>query len=186
MDIREPVPIDTRFPGATPQRDRRGLRVRRVLIAALLLVAIAAVVWVLRSQQTAQPPPSGRLAGGPVQVGVATAETADLPITLDALGTVVPLATVTVRTQIDGQLVQVAFAEGQNVRKGDFLALVDPRPYQIALEQAEGQLARDQALLRNAEVDLARYRQLVADDAIARQQLDTQVACGPVSGDHQG
>jgi multidrug efflux system membrane fusion protein len=95
---------------------------------------------------------------------------------LTALGTVTPLATVTVKTQIAGQLVQVAFQEGQMVRAGDFLAQIDPRPYQLALSQYEGQLQRDQALLKAAEVDLARYKTLVAEDSIARQTLDTQDA----------
>jgi multidrug efflux system membrane fusion protein len=83
---------------------------------------------------------------------------------------------VTVKTQINGQLTEVAFKEGQLVNKGDFLAQIDPRPYQVALAQAEGQLAKDQALLKNAELDLARYKTLVAQNSIARQTLDTQVS----------
>ena len=102
------------------------------------------------------------------------AQAGDISLSLDALGTVTPLATVTVRPQLSGYLTQVAFAEGQMVKQGDFLAQIDPRPYQIALEQAQGQLARDQALLKNAQIDLARYQKLNAQDSIARQQLDTQ------------
>jgi membrane fusion protein, multidrug efflux system len=112
----------------------------------------------------------------PQPVGVATIGRGDVKIVLSALGTVTPLATVTVKTQISGQLVQIAFQEGQLVHKGDFLAQIDPRPYQVALEQAQAQLARDQATLKGAEVDLARYRTLVAQDSIATQTLDTQVA----------
>ena len=141
---------------------------------ALVLAAAGAAVWLALSQRQPQQHAGRGGSSAPVQVGVASAGTADLPITLDAIGTVTPLATVTVRTQINGHLTQVGFREGQHVRKGDFLAEVDPRPYQAALEQAEGQLARDQALLRNAEVDLNRYRQLVAEDSIAHQTLDTQ------------
>ncbi len=100
----------------------------------------------------------------------------DMPVTLSQLGTVTPLATVTVKTQINGYLTEVAFKEGQMVKKGDFLAQIDPRPYQVALEQAEAQLAKDQALLKNAHLDLERYNTLVAQNSIARQTRDTQVS----------
>ena len=151
----------------------------RATVVIVLILAATATMWFVRAQQqsaqqTVQQAPRGRTSEAPVQVGAATASAADLPIAFEALGTVTPLATVTVRTRINGQLVQVGFQEGRHVRKGEFLALIDPRPYQAALDQVEGQLARDKALLRNAEVDLVRYRQLVAENSIARQQLDTQ------------
>lgn len=110
---------------------------------------------------------------GPQPVRAARVSRGDIRISLSALGTVTPLATVTVRTQINGQLVQVAFREGQMVNKGDFLAQVDPRPYQNALEQTQGQLAKDQALLSQAQADLARYRPL-APKLIPAQQLQDQ------------
>ncbi|HTV89151.1 MAG TPA: MdtA/MuxA family multidrug efflux RND transporter periplasmic adaptor subunit [Stellaceae bacterium] len=113
---------------------------------------------------------------GPMPVGTAKVTLGDMPVELSALGTVTPLATVTVQTQINGQLIEVGFKEGQMVRKGDFLAQIDPRPYQVALEQAQAQLAKDRAALNDAQVDLARYRTLVAQNSIARQTLDTQVA----------
>jgi membrane fusion protein, multidrug efflux system len=97
-------------------------------------------------------------------------------VTLTALGTVTPLATVTVRTQINGQLVELGFKEGQEVAKGDFLAEIDPRPYQATLDQMQGQLLRDQAQLANARHDLARYAKLVAENSISQQQRDTQEA----------
>jgi len=109
-------------------------------------------------------------------VTTATAEKGDIPVTVNALGTITPLATITVKSQIAGLLTEVAFQEGQMVQKGDLLALVDPRPYQHALEQAQGQLERDQALLKNAQLDAQRYKTLFAQDSIAKQQLDTQNA----------
>jgi len=112
----------------------------------------------------------------PVQ-SVRTAEAAagDVVITRQGLGTVVPLATVTVKPQIGGPLIDIGFKEGQEVRKGDFLAQIDPRPYEIALHQAEGQMAHDQALLKAAQIDLARYQKLKDQDSIAKQQVDTQL-----------
>ncbi|HEY1991881.1 MAG TPA: MdtA/MuxA family multidrug efflux RND transporter periplasmic adaptor subunit, partial [Gammaproteobacteria bacterium] len=99
---------------------------------------------------------------------------ADVPVLYQALGTITPLKTVIVHSQINGQLTQVAFQEGEMVKAGDFLAQVDPRPYQAALEQAEGALARDQALLKEAQIDLARYQGLAAQNSIATQQVDNQ------------
>ena len=95
---------------------------------------------------------------------------------LTGLGTVTPLKTVTVRTQVDGQLVTVAYKEGQLVRAKELLAQIDPRPFQVQLEQAEGQAAKDAAALKNARVDLKRYQVLVEQAAVPKQQLDTQVA----------
>ena len=115
-----------------------------------------------------------QLANGVIPVMATSARAGDISVRLDALGTVTPLATVIVRPQLSGYLTQIAFTEGQVVKKGDFLAQIDPRPYQIALEQAQGQLARDQALLKNAYLDLARYQKLSSQDSIARQQVDTQ------------
>jgi len=112
----------------------------------------------------------------PGAIGVATVSTGDMKVTLDALGSVTSLATVTVKTQVSGQLIEIDFKEGQEVKKGDPLAQIDPRPYQAALAQAQGQLSRDQALLDGAKVDLARYKGLAAQNAVPRQTLDTQTA----------
>jgi multidrug efflux system membrane fusion protein len=118
----------------------------------------------------------GALANMPQPVSVATAKAGDMPIVITALGTVTPLADVTVRTQLSGTLQSVNFQEGQMVNKGDVLAQIDPRPYQISLANAEGQLARDQALLATARLDLKRYQTLLAQDSIASQQVDTQAS----------
>jgi len=167
------------------------LRNRPLVRAAIIVVLVAiAVAWIVQhAKQTeiarAQGPEGPN---PPIAVAVSSATTGDMPETIPALGTVTPLATVTVKTQISGQLTQVAFKEGQMVHQGDFLAQIDPRPYQAALDQARGNLRRDRALLANAKVDLTRYQGLVAEDSIAKQQLDTQLALveqyeGTVVGD---
>jgi multidrug efflux system membrane fusion protein len=146
---------------------------RWVVIAAVLAV-FALLAWALTPSKAARGPPGGRFGGGPMPVVVAQARIGDMPITLIALGTATPLATVTVQSQISGQIMHIAFREGQTVREGDPLIQIDPRPYQVALEQAEGAQARDKALLANARVDLERYQTLFAQDSIAEQQLATQ------------
>lgn len=112
----------------------------------------------------------------PVSVAVALTRQGDLPIYLSGLGTVTPLHTVTVRSRVDGELIRVAFTEGQAVKQGELLAEIDPRPYQVAVQQAEGQLLRDEALLKNAEIDQDRYQTLLEQDSIAAQQTATQAA----------
>ncbi len=123
--------------------------------------------------------PGVRGGGGPnsaVAVSVATVTSGDIVVRIPALGTITPLATVTVKTQISGILQQIAFKEGQLVHAGDFLAQVDPRPYEAALSQDEGNLRRDQALLVDAQLNLKRYDELITQDSVAQQQVDTQRA----------
>lgn len=152
-------------------------RLRTLLGIGLGLVIVAGAGWYISQTGTAPAPrqAAGRFgAGAPIPVGVASATKGEVPVVIRALGTVAPLHTVNVKTQITGQLLKVEFKEGQMVKQGDLLALVDPRPYDVALQQAVGQQQRDEALLKNAQTDLERYRKLVAQDSIARQQLDTQ------------
>jgi multidrug efflux system membrane fusion protein len=148
---------------------------RWAVILAVLL-ALVLLAWLLTPGKAARSAAAGGrfAAGGPMPVVIAQARTGDMPITLIGLGTVSPLATVTVQSQISGQIMKIAFKEGQTVKEGDALIQIDPRPYQVALEQAEGALARDRALLANARVDLDRYQTLFAQDSIAEQQLATQ------------
>jgi multidrug efflux system membrane fusion protein len=113
---------------------------------------------------------------GPLPVVALPAVKGDLNVYLSGLGTVTPLANVTVRTQISGVLMQINFKEGQMVNKGDLLVVIDPRPYQVALEQAQGQLQQAQAQLKEAQVDLGRYETLAQQDSIAKQQVDSQRA----------
>ena len=139
----------------------------------MLVGLVALVGWWLRSRPST-PDPRHRAGETATVVRVAAATRSDVPVTLEGLGTVTALSTVVVKTQISGKFTEVGFEEGQKVKKGDFLAQIDPRPYQAALDLALAQLSRDQALLATAKLDLARYEKLMSQDSIARQQVDTQ------------
>jgi membrane fusion protein, multidrug efflux system len=146
----------------------------RIVVGLIVLLALAAGAYEIAGWVQASKPAAPR--GQPPQsIGAATIGTGDIRVVVNALGTVTPIATVTVQTQIDGQLQEVAFTEGQMVKKGDFLAQIDPRPYQLLQAQYEGQLARDQGILAQAQVDLARYQKLAEQNSIARQQYEDQV-----------
>ncbi|WP_241049572.1 efflux RND transporter periplasmic adaptor subunit [Achromobacter xylosoxidans] len=150
---------------------------RRLTLAALLAVTLVAA-WALWRYALQGPAPVAILnyAQQPVPVSVAAARSGPLPRDLHALGTITPLAQVVLRSQVDGQLQRLHYTEGQAVQRGQLLAEIDPRPYQAALAAAEGELARVEALLGNAEIDLRRYRQLARQEAVAGQQLDTAEA----------
>ena len=144
------------------------------LLAAVVLAAGGGAYWYKAAANTAKQAANGK--NRPLPVVVAEAKAQDVEVFLSSLGTVTPLHTVTVKSRVDGQLMQVLFREGQMVKAGDLLLTIDSRPFQVQLAQAEGQLKRDAALLENARMDLKRYADLMAQGAIARQQYDTQVS----------
>lgn len=172
---------------------------RRWLFGLLMVLVVAALCWwfwpAKKSLENgaAAPASAGRNAGSarpgfggsaePTPVRVADVVTGDFPVYYKALGTVTAINTVNVRSRVAGELVKVNFQEGQRVKAGDLLAEIDPRSYEIALQQAQGTLAQNQAQLKNAQIDLQRYKGLFAEDSIARQTLDTQQA---LVGQYQG
>jgi len=158
-------------PGATPSAPRR--RRWPWILAGLLAAVAALLIWRLYGSSGGAT--TAHATGGPPQaVGVAPVTYADIPILDNGLGTVTPLANITVQSQISGLLTQVAFTEGQIVKQGDLLVQIDPRPYEALLQQARGALARDQALLAQAQLDEKRYATLNKQDSIARQQAEDQ------------
>jgi len=158
-----------------------GFSKRARWLTAIVILALLGVGGYLLWQRPAKPqPPAAKRGANPaarnVPVTAAPARKTSVNIYLNGLGTVTPLKNVTVRSRVDGQLMRVLFREGQVVKEGELLAEIDPRPFQAQLMQYEGQMARDQALLANARIDLERYRVLLAQDSIAKQLVDTQEA----------
>jgi multidrug efflux system membrane fusion protein len=148
----------------------------------VVALAIGALAWFLHvsapanSAATSGGKGAGKKGSGELPVAVAKARTGSIPVYLEGLGSVSPFYTVTVRSRVDGQLMSVPVKEGDLVTEGQVIAQIDPRPYQVQLDQAEGAMARDRALLDNARIDLSRYQTLLKQDAIPSQQLDTQKA----------
>lgn len=157
----------------SPVSKRKPNRKQVIIGSGLLALMILGGAYLFWGQK---PAAQAVIADRPAPVSVVAASKADLNVYLNGLGTVAPLNTVTVRSRVDGELMALHFEEGQLVTSGALLAEIDPRAFQVQLQQAEAQLARNQALLTNAKQDLARYQQLLKEDSIAQQQVSTQEA----------
>ena len=181
----DPTPTTTAAPETIASRPRRKSGYVIALIAVLLVGTTAWYALTPRAPEQATAAKGAAAGGrrgadpaarGPLPVAIAAVRTAEFPLYLDALGNVTARNTVTVRPRVEGQLARVLFKEGQLAKAGDLLAEIDPRPFEVQVTQANGQLARDQAQLTNARIDLERYQTLLEQDSIAKQQVDTQEA----------
>lgn len=164
----------------TPHNSSRSIKLKKLVIGVGVIL-LAVILWysIFADHNSSAPGKNGRrlpMDGGATIVHAATASSADVPVYVNALGTVIPNASVTVTSRITGQLDKVLFTEGQKVQAGQQLAQIDDRDYQATLAQYQGALAENQALLKNAELTLTRYRKLYAQDSLSKQDLDSQVA----------
>ena len=166
--------------GEPSERTIPGKRLNRGWVGALVLCILALAGYVFLTRSGKAPSGADKKGGGAaarsMPVAAVPAKKGDIGVYLAGLGSVTPNNTVIVRSRVDGELMEVLFREGEIVKSGQLLARIDPRPFETQLTQVEGQMARDQALLKNAELDLARYRTLLQQDSIASQQIDTQEA----------
>lgn len=163
-----------------PRRRRKG-RAWKWLVTLVVLAGLGALVYFYGARVYHWRPgaaaPSGRRRGqGPAPVLVATAHKGDMNLYINGLGTVTALNTITLRSRVDGELMTINFQEGQMVKAGELLAEIDPRPFKVQLEQAEGQLSKDRASLENAQRDLARFKDPEVANSVTQQQIDTQEA----------
>lgn len=182
--VRPSPPEPSRLPQEPQQRPRRSLWWLWLLIlGALCYGGYRLYQGEMQKRAQASAAQAARAARRAVTVVATAARTGDIPVELAALGTVTAFQTVTVKSRLDGQLTRVLFHEGQFVHEGDLLAEIDPRPYEVQLSQAQGQMARDQAQLKDAQVNLERNKALFAAQVIAKQQLDTQAS---LVGQYQG
>jgi len=172
----QPIKNFKKAPSIGPAQAAKPRSGRRfVLTFIVILLIVGGVVWWTKQAAPPQQANGGRNSA-PMSIVPEIVGKGDIGININALGTVTSLATVTIRTQISGYMQKIDFTEGNDVKKGDLLAEIDPRPYEATLAQAKGQLARDEAMLKGAQVDLTRYQGLAAQNAVPHQTLDTQVA----------
>src|SRR5262245_96097 len=144
---------------------------RRRVLWTVAVTALGIGLWVVMRARSTGSASAAERGPSPIPVSAAVAESGSINVYFTGLGSVTPLATITVKTRIDGQLMSVNYREGETVQKGQLLVEIDPRPYEVQLEQAEGQLAKDQAALENARIDLRRYETLITKNAVAQQVL---------------
>ncbi len=171
-------------PGSGPVDETPMSRTKKIVWTAVVVVVVGALGFIVHDRIVSQRGGGSGFANpalragfaAPLAVGVAKVTRGDVPITIDSLGTVTPLATVSVHPQVTGPLIKIPFIEGQTVKAGDLLAEIDPRPFQAAVDQDQAQLQHDEALLDNAKVDLDRYKMLVATNSVAEQTYATQQA----------
>jgi membrane fusion protein, multidrug efflux system len=180
-DVLEQSTVDRESSSVSaPQQHQPASRRRRLTWIIGLVVLVLGLAWLIHhriaSQGKQQHFGRGAMMNGPMPVSVGKVGTADVPVVLEALGTVTPLATVQIRPEVTGYLVKIDFQEGEIVKAGDVLAQIDPRPYQAALDSAQGQLQKDQATLAGANIDLARYKRELQEDAVAAQTYTDQIA----------
>ena len=189
-----PAPGQTAHSSVPPQRvppptSRAGSWIRTVLIVLLILGVVAAAIWKIRSNRATQTDQAQRMAAAadrPIPVSTTPVQQRTMPIYLTALGTVTAYNTVTLHSRVDGQLIRVNVREGQSVTKGQLLAEIDPRPYQAALEQAQGQLVKDQANAKNADAEANRYTALYNAGVVSRESQQAQVStAGQATGSIQ-
>jgi membrane fusion protein, multidrug efflux system len=180
-DVLEQSTVDRESSSVSaPQQHQPAIRRRRLIWIIGLVVLVLGLAWLIHHRIAAggkqQHFGRGAMMNGPMPVSVGKVGTADVPVVLEALGTVTPLATVQIRPEVTGYLVKIDFQEGEIVKAGGVLAQIDPRPYQAALDSAQGALQKDQATLAGANIDLARYKRELQEDAVAAQTYTDQIA----------